>query len=137
MLIVDILVFWKTFFKFLFLMVIFKLIFYINWGFCIDKSECNVIILSLMFRDLKRLFFEYDRRESFWREWMTEGFAHVDIEEFFHDVNILVFDECLLAEPFFESGLLDFGFGGFIGLMLWHLEFGVGDFDVMNLLFST
>lgn len=68
---------------------------------------------------------------------MTEGFAHVDIEEFFHDVDILVFDECLLVEPFFESGLLDFGFGGFIGLMLRYLEFGVGDFAVMNLLFPT
>lgn len=90
-----------------------------------------------MFRDLKRLFFEYDWRESFCRKGMTEGFAHVDIEEFFHDVDILVFDECLLSEPFFESGLLDFRFEGFIGLMLWHLDFGVGDFTVMNLLFST
>lgn len=90
-----------------------------------------------MLRDFERLFFEYDWREGFCREGMVNGFAHVDIKEFFHYVNILVFNECLFSKSLFESSLLDFGFEGFIGLMFGYIKFGVNDFIVMNLLFST
>lgn len=39
---------------------------------------------------------------------MIEGFAHVDIEEFFHDVNILVFNKSLFLKSLFDSCLLYF-----------------------------
>lgn len=129
-------VFWKAFFKSLLVMIIFELIFKINWGFSVYKPECNVVILSLMFRDFKWSFFNNDWREGFSGEWMIEGFAHVDIEEFFHDVNILVFNKSLFLKSLFDSCLLYFWFEGFVCLMFGYGKFGVNEFIVMDLLFS-
>lgn len=68
---------------------------------------------------------------------MIDRFTHVDIEEFFHDVYILMFNKGLFTKSLFESGLLDFRFEGFIGLMFGYSKLGIGDFIVMNLLFSS